>query len=107
MLVTSLNLFPVGQLDGGHVSYAFSRSLHRLLTRVTLVGLFLLMVLHAAYLRQIPAYMPWFGILLWMRDRHPRLIDERNVGITRTRKLVALLLLAILLLSLIPVPFIL
>ena len=106
MLVTSLNLFPVGQLDGGHIAYALSRRMHRLLARLSLVGLFSLIVFQVVFLGQAPAYVLWFGILLWMRDRHPRLIDERNVGITRGRKFVALVLLAILLLSFIPVPFI-
>ena len=107
MLVTSLNLFPVGQLDGGHIAYALSRRLHRLLARLSLVVMFSLILFQALVLRQVPAYVLWFGILLWMRDRHPRLLDERNVGITPGRKLIALVLLAILLLSFIPVPFIL
>jgi len=42
MLVTSLNLFPVGQLDGGHAAYALGRGVHRLASRLTLVALLLL-----------------------------------------------------------------
>jgi len=105
MLVTSLNLFPVGQLDGGHAAYAISRRLHRVTARASLVALLLLVVYHGAVLRQFPAYTLWFAILLWMRDRHPRLLDETEPLDTR-RRFVALALLAIFVLSFIPVPLI-
>jgi membrane-associated protease RseP (regulator of RpoE activity) len=106
MLVTSLNLFPVGQLDGGHAAYAVSRRLHRVLARLTLAGMLVLILGHIYWLRQFPAYLLWFGILLWMRDRHPRLVDEIS-PLGAGRFLVAGLLLIIFLLSFIPVPFLL
>ena len=107
MLVTSLNLFPVGQLDGGHAVYAISRRLHRWVARFTIVGVLGLIVYQAVALRQVPAYVLWFVILLWMRDRHPRLLDERDGGLGLGRLSVALLLLGMLILSFIPVPFLL
>jgi membrane-associated protease RseP (regulator of RpoE activity) len=103
MLVTSLNLFPVGQLDGGHAAYAISRRLHRITTRLSLVALAGLVVYQVVGLNQTPAYVLWLVILLWMRDRHPRLLDE-TTPLGRGRKWVALLLLAMFLLSFIPVP---
>ena len=105
MLVTSLNLFPVGQLDGGHAVYALSRQLHRWMARLSLAGLLALIIVQMRLFRQVPAYLLWFGILLWMRDRHPRLLDE-SVPLGPGRKLVALLLLIIFCLSLIPVPIV-
>jgi membrane-associated protease RseP (regulator of RpoE activity) len=106
MLVTSLNLFPVGQLDGGHAAYALSRRLHRLSTRTALIALIVLMSAQGLLLAQFPSYFLWFLILLWMRDRHPRLLDESG-QLGPGRKLIALLLLLIFLLSFIPVPFVL
>ena len=104
MLVTSLNLFPVGQLDGGHTAYALSRRLHRLLSRGTLVALMLLIIGQIAFLGQVPAYLLWFAILVWMRDRHPRLLDESG-SLGTGRWLIAGLLLLIFILSFIPLPF--
>jgi membrane-associated protease RseP (regulator of RpoE activity) len=105
MLVTSLNLFPVGQLDGGHAVYAVSRKLHRRLARASLVVLAGLIAYQALVMRQAPAYALWLLILAWMRDRHPRLVDEGEpLGLGR--RLVAILLLAIFVLSFIPVPLI-
>jgi len=103
MLVTSLNLFPVGQLDGGHVAYALSRRAHRALAHATLVGLALSVIYQVAVQRQLPAYLLWFAILLWMRDRHPPLLDESE-PLGRRRRWVAALLLLLLALSFIPVP---
>ncbi len=53
MLVTSLNLLPVGQLDGGHVSYALFPEYHRY---VSLGCLGLLLVCGLAF---------WYGWLMW------------------------------------------
>jgi membrane-associated protease RseP (regulator of RpoE activity) len=105
MLVTSLNLFPVGQLDGGHAAYALSRRLHRITARATLYFMIALMAAQVLLFAQFPSYLVWFLILLWMRDRHPRLLDESGeIGIGR--KLVAVLLLLIFLASFIPLPFV-
>lgn len=104
MLVTSMNLFPVGQLDGGHAAYAVSARLHRVLAQLTLVLLFALVVFQALVLRTIPAYALWLVILLFMRDRHPRLADE-SVPLDRGRKAIALLLAAIFVATFTPLPF--
>ena len=70
------------------------------------IGALLLLMIYQSYtLRQAPAYTVWFVIVLWMRDRHPSLLDEsRPLG--SGRQLVAVLLLLIFLMSFIPVPVI-
>jgi membrane-associated protease RseP (regulator of RpoE activity) len=42
LFVTFLNLLPVGQLDGGHVTYSLFGRSHRWISRVALVGILLL-----------------------------------------------------------------
>lgn len=42
MFVTALNLIPIGQLDGGHISYAMFGSNHAKISRVVFAGLILL-----------------------------------------------------------------
>jgi membrane-associated protease RseP (regulator of RpoE activity) len=103
MLVTSLNLFPVGQLDGGHAIYAISRRAHRFTARLTLAGLFAL-ILAQLLDGRFPSYVLWFVILAFMRDRHPRLLDESQ-SLGGARIAIAVVLLVIFVLSFIPVPF--
>ena len=81
LLVTALNLMPVGQLDGGHVSYAlFRRRSHRISRAAFAVALLLL--LHR------PVWLFWTLLLVVVGRPHPpTLFDDRPVG--RARKLVA------------------
>ncbi len=103
MLVTSMNLFPVGQLDGGHAIYALSRPAHRVLARATILALIGMIALQLLAYREVPAYTAWCAVLLWMRDRHPRLADEAT-PLDLPRRLAVLLLLLIFTVSFIPLP---
>ncbi len=104
MLVTSLNLFPVGQLDGGHAAYAVSPRLHRALSWGTIVALAAMMALQWLD-GAIPAYLPWLAILVWMRARHPRLESEDG-SLGAARVAVALVLVALFVLTFLPLPFV-
>jgi membrane-associated protease RseP (regulator of RpoE activity) len=98
MLVTMINLLPIGQLDGGHVAYALFGERHRLLSRLFLGGLFALgagVMLHfgldawRAGLRGEELvsrgmvgfnWIFWGGLLLLLRRRvlgHPPTDDQR------------------------------
>ena len=89
LLVTALNLFPAGQLDGGHIAYAVSRRVHRAASRAAIV-LAAASVAWAGFARQPPMYLLWLGILLWMRDRHPPVGGEHET-LGRFRGVLALL----------------
>jgi len=105
MLVTSMNLFPVGQLDGGHAVFALSPRMHRLISWVTIGGLAALVAQQVVVERAPSAYTLWLLILLIMRGRHPRLLDESE-PLGAGRKAVAVVLALIFVLTFIPVPLI-
>lgn len=103
MLVTSLNLFPVGQLDGGHAAYAVSRALHRALSRWTAVGMIAFVGIET--LRAGPSpYVLWTVVLVIMRDRHPRLADEAG-GVGGWRLFLFAVLALVFLMTFLPSPF--
>lgn len=97
LFITSLNLVPGGQLDGGHILYAISPRLHRWVTRALPVVLL------------VAGVVGWVGWLLWgiflllPAMRHPRVPYERPLS--RRRKVLGAVGLAILILSFTPTPF--
>jgi membrane-associated protease RseP (regulator of RpoE activity) len=103
LFLTTLNLFPVGQLDGGHVAYSLSRRMHKLLSWVT-IGLLGGWIVYTTWTTRTPSvYNLWFLVLLFMRNRHPRLIAEGG-ELGSARRLVGLSLLVIFLFSFLPTP---
>lgn len=100
MLATSINLLPIGQLDGGHIVYAFfgMRS-HRIISYATfgaLVGISL-------YSWPMMGYLLFALILLFLGFRHPRPRTE-FLPLNRGRQIIALIGLIILILTFIPIP---
>ncbi len=100
MIATFLNLFPLGQLDGGHISYAVfgPRSSH--VTLVAIAGAVLLTIFS-------PGLFVWTGlmiIMLWRFGRHhPRTFDEA-VPLETSRKILALVAVLIFALCFTPAP---
>lgn len=84
LLVTALNLFPVGQLDGGHVVYAIAgRRLHKWISRIVAIGCAGLATL-SLVLGQPPVYLLWTLVLLFlMKVGHPPLVEEEPLGAAR------------------------
>jgi membrane-associated protease RseP (regulator of RpoE activity) len=82
LLATALNLFPVGQLDGGHISYAV---LGRGSARLTIVSVLVAVVLTSFFSRSllVPTLL-MLAMTLIMGPHHPRTIDE-HVPLDRTR----------------------
>lgn len=76
LLVTSMNLFPVGQLDGGHALFALSPKAHRIAAYATIGAVAILVVAQTIVQRSPSSYSLWLLILLGLRDRHPHLVDE-------------------------------
>jgi membrane-associated protease RseP (regulator of RpoE activity) len=104
LLATSLNLFPIWQLDGGHIAYAmFGRERQK---RVSIAAAIVLMVVSLAGW-PIPSYLLFACLLLifGMRSRFyhpPTLCDYEDIGMPRV--ILGLAAFLILLLSFTPVP---
>ena len=93
---TALNLLPGGQLDGGHVLYSISPSLHRVVTLVTVFSLVPL------------GKYEWTGWLLWtvllaLTGKHPSV--PRYPDVAGRRLGIAFCGLLIMVLSFTPAPF--
>jgi membrane-associated protease RseP (regulator of RpoE activity) len=100
LLATALNLFPIGQLDGGHISYAV---LGRKSTVVTLVMAVCLIGLAFWSL----SWAVWAGLTVTMLvvfgPHHPRTADE-NVPLDSGRKALAIFAVIMFILCFTPAP---
>jgi hypothetical protein len=97
LFITSLNLIPAGQLDGGHVLFAVSPRIHGYATKLLPFVLFL------------AGAVFWVGWLLWglflllPAMRHPRVPVEPQL--TRGRLVLACIGVLLFLLTFTPTPF--
>lgn len=104
LFVTSLNLIPIGQLDGGHIAYAILGEKQRYLS-VTLIAV--LALLGASSLLGSSG---WEGWLLWaalmmiLGIKHPPVLYWET-PLDPKRRFVGLLSLVIFLITFIPEPF--
>jgi membrane-associated protease RseP (regulator of RpoE activity) len=73
LLATALNLFPIGQLDGGHISYAVLGRRSSYVT-VAMIGVAIVLSYRSA------SWIVWTivvsGMLFAFGVRHPPVIDE-------------------------------
>lgn len=99
LMITALNLLPIGQLDGGHVAYALLGRAHA--ATVANVALFALVVL---------GFFVWSGFLFWAILAYflagaRRLPPQDDVTeVTPLRRAIGLATLALLILIISPVP---
>ncbi|HUP41279.1 MAG TPA: site-2 protease family protein [Vicinamibacterales bacterium] len=91
LLATALNLFPIGQLDGGHISYAV---LGRRSTAVTLASICVAIALTFFSMSWLVWTFLLVAMTLVMGPRHPRTTDE-DVPLDRARVWLAVVALAI------------
>lgn len=96
LLLTGLNLIPLGQLDGGHVLYAlFPRRAFRISRAIWWLSLGLIWF--------APSWIPWAVVMRLLARRHPATLDDVS-ALGLMRALVAIIALLVFALSFIPAP---
>ncbi|MEK6682412.1 MAG: site-2 protease family protein [Nitrospirota bacterium] len=98
LFVTALNLIPVGQLDGGHIVYAFIGERHRLVSKVIVGVLFFFGIFFWE------GWLIWGGLMIVFGLRHPPVIYWET-PLDRKRRLIGFLALIIFIITFIPAPF--
>ena len=103
LLVTSLNLLPVGQLDGGHAVYAvLGAGVHKALGRAAFVAMATLAILGWVWYRSPSGFLYTVLLAIMLRIRHPQTEESEPLG--TTRQIVALITLLVFILSFWPFP---
>lgn len=98
LLVTNINLIPVGQLDGGHVSYALFGDRSQQIAKI----FYLLLIIFGL--------ISWYGWLVWvvllyfMGFVHPPPL-QYWVPLDRKRRIIGYLTIAVFILTFMPAPF--
>jgi len=103
LLVTALNLFPVGQLDGGHVLYAvLGRRVHKWVSVAVVVATAALTAV--AWIKyEAPVYGFWTLVLLFLlKVGHPQVAEDEPLG--RGRVILAVVALIVFILCFMPIP---
>jgi membrane-associated protease RseP (regulator of RpoE activity) len=96
--ITSINLIPVGQLDGGHIAYALLGEKHALVSNILIPIMLLLGLL------LWEGWALWAVLLLFLGLRHPPILQP-EISLDLKRICIGWLSFAIFLLTFIPVPF--
>ncbi len=98
LLVTALNLLPVGQLDGGHVAYALFPDYHRYIS----LGILGLLVICGLLFWK--GWLMWAALLAILGWRHPPPY-QFWVPLDRRRRILGLITIVVFILTFTPTPF--
>jgi membrane-associated protease RseP (regulator of RpoE activity) len=109
LFITSLNLIPAAQLDGGHVTYALFGHAHRQISQAVVVGMVCFGV-HSACLGEASGmgdggamWLVWAVLLLLMGLRHPPVQNE-SLKLSPAQRLNGALALLLFAITFTPVP---
>jgi membrane-associated protease RseP (regulator of RpoE activity) len=98
ILATALNLLPIGQLDGGHILYAFTGRWHKLLSR-----LFVAALVPLAFFTRSWSWLVWAALLFFFALRHPVICDVGKLGGNRVALGLAALAIFLLTFTVVPI----
>lgn len=110
LFVTAMNLIPVGQLDGGHLSYAMFGDNHKVVSNVAFGAIFLIGAAGFLPMIGIESNFGWSGWIFWtiilfffIKLYHPPVEDETELD--PNRRLIGWITFGILAVSFSPSPF--
>ena len=105
LLVTAINLLPVGQLDGGHVVYSLlGGRWHRIVSRAAWIGCGLMVLVpYLLHLAFWGGWLLWFVLLIGLGLGHPATTDT-DMPLRGSRRIGALATIALFIVTFIPVP---
>lgn len=98
LFVTSLNLLPIGQLDGGHIAYAILGKRHKYLSIVLVAVLAILGIFYWE------GWALWAILMLILGIKHPPVIYW-EVPLNQKRRVIGILAFIIFIITFIPEPF--
>ncbi|MBW1679239.1 MAG: site-2 protease family protein [Deltaproteobacteria bacterium] len=96
-LITSFNLIPVGQLDGGHIAFAALGKTQEKFSRI----IFFILVIMGIIFSQV--WLVWAVLLFFLGIKHPPTYDL-TTPLDRKRKIISLFCLVVFILTFTPVP---
>jgi membrane-associated protease RseP (regulator of RpoE activity) len=103
LLVTSLNLMPVGQLDGGHGTFSlFGPRAHKIIGKIAFVAMATMAVLGFVWHHSPSGFLYTVLLAVMLRVRHPA--PERMERLGTARIVVAIITLMVFALSFVPFP---
>jgi membrane-associated protease RseP (regulator of RpoE activity) len=98
LLVTALNLMPIGQLDGGHVTYALLRDRAHAISRIA-------SWVCVALIYFGPSWILWAILVRVLGRRHPPTLEDQS-PVGRARVVVGLLSLVVFVVCFVPDPIV-
>lgn len=96
--ITSINLLPIGQLDGGHILYAAAGKWHRFISIVVVTALVIMGLI------VYEGWLVWAVIITIVGTKHPPVLDV-HTPLDSLRKTIMLITLLVFILTFIPAPF--
>ena len=97
MLVTAINMLPIGQLDGGHVVYGMIKKKQHLVGYLSMGLLFIL-----GYFSPLWWMFAFLGLMFGIK--HPPTLND-NIVVDKQAKILGIIAIIILVISFTPVPF--